>query len=95
MKQAAKRSIGTTVAASALAIGLAVSASPASAAGYYTLYAGYDYSYASTTTNNGWQGRSYAQHGNLSSLSPWGTASSWAYADSGWSSSYYAAVQFR
>ncbi|GAA3219245.1 hypothetical protein ACFP63_16030 [Oerskovia jenensis] len=95
MKQGAKRSIGTTVAVSALTIGLALSASPASAAGYYTLHAASDYSQATTTTTNGWQGRSYAQHGNLSALSSWYTASSYAFADSGWSSSYYAAVQFR
>jgi hypothetical protein len=95
MKQAAKRSIGTAVAASALVIGLAVSASPASAAGYYTLYANWDYSRATTTTNNGWEGRSYAEHGNLAALSGWYNASSRAFADSGISSNYEAWVQFR
>ncbi|MBM7818634.1 hypothetical protein JOE63_001111 [Cellulosimicrobium cellulans] len=95
MKQGAKRSVATGVTAVALTAGLALTGTAASAAGYYTLHAASDYSKATTTTNNGWDGRSYAQHGNRSALSAWYSASSYAWADSGTSSSYAAQVWFR
>lgn len=86
----------TTLAAASVAVGVgAFAAAPAQAAGSYTLHAASDYSRATTSTNNGWEGRSYAQHGSLSALSGWYNVSSYAYADSGTSSSYAAQVWFR
>ena len=74
------------------AAGIAV---PASAAVTYSLHAASDYSLGETWTSNGNQGRSYAQHGNLSASTGWTTQHSRAFADSGSSSSYYAQVWWR
>jgi hypothetical protein len=84
-----------SAAAAAVVAGLGgLAALPAEAAGSYYLHAARDSSYASTSTNNGWAGRSYAQHGRISVWSAWYSASSWAKADSGTSNSYRATVQF-
>ncbi|MFI8631233.1 hypothetical protein ACIGEP_01380 [Microbacterium sp. NPDC077663] len=91
-----KARLMTAAAATAVVAGLgAFAAAPAQAAGTYTLHAASDYSRATTSTNNGWEGRSYAQHGSVSSLSAWYNVSSYAFADSGTSSSYAAQVWFR
>lgn len=73
-----------------------MSASPALAAGTVKVHAASDYASASTSTNNGWTGRSYAKHGNLvAGWTPWTLSSSSAYADSGTSSTYAASGQVR
>lgn len=83
-----------------VAAGLATSvltAGPASAAcksGYVS--AGTAYSYAEAHTEDcSWESRSYAQHGNITANSGWWTGWSWARADAGNSSSFYAANYFR
>jgi hypothetical protein len=77
-----------------LALGLAF-APQAWSAGYYSMHVGRDYSRATTSTNNGTWGRSYAQHGSVESLSGWSSVASGAMADSGTSSSYSARVWFK
>ncbi|MEU5257354.1 hypothetical protein [Amycolatopsis sp. NPDC021455] len=80
-----------------VAAGLMVAGGTASAAcksGY--VHAGSDYSYAEAHTEDcSWESRSYAQHGNVYADSGWWTGYSWARADAGTSSSFYAANYFR
>jgi hypothetical protein len=68
---------------------------PAAASVTYSLHAASNYSLGETWTSSGDQGRSYAQHGNLSASTGWTTQHSRAFADSGTSSSYYAQVWWR
>jgi hypothetical protein len=82
-------------AGSVLLVATAGIALPAHAAVTYALHAASDYSLGETWTTNGNQGRSYAQHGNLSASTGWTTQHSRAFADSGTSSSYYAQVWWR
>ncbi len=91
----AARLASGVIGASILVGGMAI-ATPATAAGTGKLHAASDYSSASTATNNGTLGRSYAQHGSrVAGWTVWTLSGSSAYADSGTSSSYAAAVGFR
>lgn len=94
-------SLKTRLASAAVTVALVagggvLAAAPAQAAGSISLHAARDYASAQTWTNNGWTGRSYAQHGNrVAGWTAWTLSSSYAYADAGTSSSYYAAGQVR
>lgn len=92
-----KARLTSTAVVVALAVGGgALVAAPANAAGSIWTHAASDYAAASTSTNNGWHGRSYAQHGTkVAGWTLWTSVSSSAYADDGTSSSYYAAGQVR
>ncbi|MCH3974055.1 MAG: hypothetical protein LKF49_07535 [Bifidobacterium tibiigranuli] len=87
----AKIGVGVAVAVAAMAF----AAPSASASVNYALHAGRDYAQAQTWTNNGNQGRSYAQHGSRSASTGWTTQYSGAYADSGTSNGYHAQVWWR
>jgi len=89
-RRLAKLGAGAVLLVASLGIAL-----PASAAVTYSLHAASDYSLAETWTTNGNEGRSYAQHGNLSASTGWTTQHSRAFADSGTSTSYYAQVWWR
>jgi hypothetical protein len=89
-----KARIGLIGVSAASAAVLAAQPAMAGVSSYY-LHAAPDYSYAEIYVNGGTQGRAIAQHGSLVAVSNWYTYNAWAYADSGTSNSYYAAVQWR
>jgi hypothetical protein len=90
------RKAAAAVSAGALTLVIAgLGGGAAYAAGAGSLHAARDYSSASTVTNNGTQGKSYAKHGSLVASTGWTTRSSSAYADAGTSSTYAASVSFR
>jgi hypothetical protein len=94
--QGARRraAVALIAAAAVTGVGTAVAQPALASVSSYYLHANTDYSYATITVKNGTIGRAYAQHGNLSALSPWYNSYAWAYADSGWSNSYRATVQW-
>lgn len=78
-----KRAITTAVGVALVVAGVFGATSPALAAGQGSASRSIFHSEASTTSWGGTEGRSYAQHGAVSELSNWGSASSYAYASTG------------
>ena len=80
---ARKRVLGTVIGAALVVGGVVGTSLPTSAAGSGSASRSIFHSEASTTSSGGTQGRSYAQHGGVSELTPWYGGSSYAYASTG------------